>query len=89
MSDTVTQWTVAIRLLCPLHSPGKNTGVGCHFPSPGDLSDPGIELRSPTLQADSLPSEPLGKPFLLQREESIAELQKTYPLWKLLKNKNA
>ena len=27
------------------------------FPSPGDLSNPGIELRSPTLHADSLPSE--------------------------------
>ena len=25
-------------------------------------SDPGIELRSPALQADSLPSEPPGKP---------------------------
>ena len=25
-----TPWTVA-RLLCPLDSPGKNTGVGCHF----------------------------------------------------------
>ena len=24
-------WTVAIRLLCPLDLPGKNTGVGCHF----------------------------------------------------------
>jgi len=31
------------------------------FPSPGDLPDPGIEARSPTLQADSLPSEPPGK----------------------------
>ena len=30
-------------------------------PSPGDLPDPGIELRSPTLQAGSLPSEPPGK----------------------------
>ena len=28
------------------------------FPSPGDLSDPGIELGSPTLQVDSLLSEP-------------------------------
>ena len=28
------------------------------FPSPGDLPNPGIELRSPTLQADSLPAEP-------------------------------
>ena len=32
------------------------------FPSPGDLPNPGIELRSPTLQADSLPAEPQGKP---------------------------
>ena len=29
--------------------------------SPGDLANPGIEPRSPTLQADSLPSEPPGK----------------------------
>ena len=32
------------------------------FPSPGDLLYPGIELRSPTLQVDSLPVEPQGKP---------------------------
>ena len=32
------------------------------FPSPGDLSNPGMEPRFPTLQADSLPSEPPGKP---------------------------
>ena len=31
---------------------------GFPFPPPGDLPNPGIELRSPTLQADSLPSEP-------------------------------
>ena len=30
---------------------------GLPFPSPGDLPDPGIELRSPELQADSLPTE--------------------------------
>ena len=34
---------------------------GLPFPSPGDLPDPGIEPRSPALQADSLPSEPPGK----------------------------
>ena len=33
---------------------------GLLFPSLGDLHDPGIELRSPVLQADSLPSEPSG-----------------------------
>ena len=32
------------------------------FPFPGDLPNPGIEPRSPTLQAGSLPAEPLGKP---------------------------
>ena len=54
-------------------SPGEYwTGLPC--PPPGDLPDPGIEPRSPALQADSLPSEPPGKPkntgvgtlFLLQ-----------------------
>ena len=32
------------------------------FPSPGVLSNPGIKPRSPTLQVDSLPAEPQGKP---------------------------
>ena len=36
------------------------SGLAC--PLPGDLPNPGIKPRSPTLQADSLPSEPLGKP---------------------------
>ena len=34
------------------------------IPSPGDLPNPGIQPRSPALQADSLPSEPRGKPKL-------------------------
>ena len=33
---------------------------GLPFPSPGDLPDPGMEPRPPTLQVDSLPSEPPG-----------------------------
>ena len=41
---------------------GKNTGVGCHCLPPGDFPNPGIKPRSPELQADSLPSEPPGKP---------------------------
>ena len=35
---------------------------GLPFLSPGDLSNPGIEPRSPALQADSLPSKPPRKP---------------------------
>ena len=40
---------------------------GLPFPSPGDLSDPGIEPRSPALQADALTSEPPGKPIRLNK----------------------
>ena len=36
--------------------------IGCPFPSPGDLPNPGIEARSPALQEDSSPAEPQGKP---------------------------
>ena len=32
------------------------------FPFPGDLPNPGIEPRSPALQANSLPTEPQQKP---------------------------
>ena len=35
---------------------------GLPFPSPGDLPHPGIKPGSPTLEADSLLSEPQGKP---------------------------
>ena len=37
------------------------------FPYPGGLPNPAIESRSPTLQADSLPAEPQGKPLLKDR----------------------
>ena len=39
------------------------------LPSPGDLPNPGIELGSPALQADALPSEPPGN--LMQNVDSI------------------
>ena len=55
-----------------VHSfPGKGTGVGCHFLSPGDLPNPGIEPGSPALQgkADTLLSEPPVKPRELNRAE--------------------
>ena len=35
---------------------------GLPFPPPGDLPDPGVKPRSPALPADSLLSEPPGKP---------------------------
>ena len=39
---------------------------GKPFPSPGDLLNPGIKPRSPTLQADSLPAEPQRSPGILE-----------------------
>ena len=44
-------------------SPGKSTGVGCHPLLQGNLPNRGMEPRSPTFKADSLPSEPPGKPL--------------------------
>ena len=41
------------------------------FPSPGDLLNPGIKPGSPALQADSLPSETAGKPYLLESELTL------------------
>ena len=41
------------------------------FLSPGDLLDPGIKPGSPTFQACSLPSEPLGKPFFHQLHSDL------------------
>ena len=37
-------------------------------PAPGDLPNPGIKSRSPTLQADSLPPELSGKPVAYLKE---------------------
>ena len=44
---------------------------GLSFPSPGHLPNPGIEPRSPTLQADALPSEPPGKPSVFLVTKNI------------------
>ena len=44
--------------------PRQEFWSGLPLPTPGNLPIPGIEPNSPTLGADSLPSEPPGKPFL-------------------------
>ena len=55
VSDSLqSHWLHSARFLCSWNSPGKKTGVGSQFPSPGDLLDPGIKPGSPALQADSL-----------------------------------
>ena len=58
----VTPWTVAYQASLSMGFSRQEYWSGLPFPSPGDLPDPGIEHGSPTLQADTLPSEPPGKP---------------------------
>ena len=55
------QYTHTYIYICPWNSSGKNIGVGIPVTSPGDLPNPGVKPRSPTLQVDSLLSEPPGK----------------------------
>ena len=58
-------------LYSPWNSPGQNTGMGSPSPFPGDLSNPGMEPRSPAIQGDSAPAEPPG------RSESLLNLRST------------
>ena len=58
-----TPWTVAYKAPPSMGFSRQECWSGLPFPSPGDLSNPGIEPRSPALRADALPSEPPGKPY--------------------------
>ena len=51
---------VKVTQLCPTLCDPMDCIEYWPFPSPGDLPNPGIKSRSPTLQADSLPPEPQG-----------------------------
>ena len=55
-----TPWTVARQAPLSMGFFRQEYWGGLPFPTPGDLSDPGIEPRSPALQAGSLLSEPPG-----------------------------
>ena len=81
MSDSATSWVQSMEFSRPEYWSGQP------FPSPGDLPNPGIEPRSPTLQSDSLPAEPQGKPkntglgslSLLQQIFPSQELNRSLP----------
>ena len=59
----VTPWTVAYQALLSVGFSRQEYWSGLPFPSPGDLPDPGIEPGFPALEADTLTSEPPGKPL--------------------------
>ena len=54
---TVTAWTIAHQAPLSMEFFRQEHWSGLPFPAPGDLPIPEIKLRSPALQADSLPTE--------------------------------
>ena len=54
----VTPWTVAYQASLSMGFSRQEYWSGLPFPSQGDLPNPGIEPRSPALEADTLTSEP-------------------------------
>ena len=65
----VTPRTVACQAPPSMGFSRQEYWSGLPFPSPVDLPDTGIELKSPVLQADSLPSEPPGALLSLKEME--------------------
>ena len=68
-------WTVAYQAAPSMGFSRQEYWSRLPFPSPGDLPNPGIEPRSPTLQADALTSELPGKPLCyLPLSDSVQSL---------------
>ena len=59
----MTPWTVPHQAPLSIEFSRQEHWGGLPFPSPGNLSDPGIEPESPALQVDSLLSESPRKPI--------------------------
>ena len=82
VSNSSTRWTVARQ--APLSGFSRQehwSGLPC--PPQGDLPNPGLEPRSPTLQEDSLPTEPSGKPlYYMNNKEGILLHIIMYIMWR-------
>ena len=76
MSDSATPWTVARQAPLSMEFFRQEYWSGMPFPSPGDLPNPRFEPWSLALQADSLPSEPPGKPQVtIRSDKSLSRVQ--------------
>ena len=69
-----TTWTVAYQAPPSMGFARRKYWRGLPFPSPGDLPNPGIELGSPTFQADALISEPPFQCYSLNPSLSLLPL---------------
>ena len=74
----VTLWTVAYQASPSMVFSRQEYWSRLPFPSPVDLPDPGIEPRSPALQADTLTSELPGKPILPPRKVHVQSSRTGY-----------
>ena len=75
-----TPWTVAHQAPLSMGFSKQEYWSGLPFPPPGDLANPGIEPKSPALQADSFLSEPPGKlSFYLLRPKWAGACARTSP----------
>ena len=70
-----TPWTEAHQAPPSMGFSRQGYWSGLPFPSPGDLPNPGIEPRSPALQADALTSAPPGKPQSNIREIKFRKVE--------------
>ena len=59
----VTPWTVACQIPLSIGFPRQAYWSRLASPSPGDLSDPGVEPTSPALASGFFTTEPPGKPY--------------------------
>ena len=66
----MTPWTIAYQAPLSMGFSRQEYWSELPFPSPGNLPDPGIKPGSPALQADSLPTEPPGKPKEVGRTDT-------------------
>ena len=60
VSDSLTPWTIACQAHLSMEFSRQEYWNGLPFPSPGAVPNPGIEPRSPALQANDLPSSHQG-----------------------------
>ena len=79
---TLTPWAVAHQALLSMGFPRQEYWSGLPSPTPGDVPNPELKPRSPAWQADSLPSEPLGKAMNTE-VGSLSHLQGIFPTQEL------
>ena len=79
---SATPWTVAYQASPSMGFCRQEYWSGLPFPSPGDLPNPGMEPRYPALEADTLTSEPPGKPFIIgNRNAKVGSQEAPGVIW--------